>query len=77
MHVGRIAEGKPQLMVLSVDHMASEDIHEEAVHRAGSDSAKMVSLEQKSWPDFSFYRGGRILTRSWQKNIGPNVRFGF
>ncbi|MDD1736315.1 MAG: phosphoglycerate dehydrogenase, partial [Methanothrix sp.] len=24
MHVGRIAEGEPQLMVLSVDHMASE-----------------------------------------------------
>ncbi|VVB71387.1 Glyoxylate reductase [uncultured archaeon] len=44
MHVGRIAEGKPQLMVLSVDQMASEDIMKKLVSVPGVTSAKMVEL---------------------------------
>jgi len=44
MHVGRIAEGKPQLMVLSVDHMASDEIMKELCSVPGVTSAKMVEL---------------------------------
>ncbi len=44
MHVGRIAEGKPQLMVLSVDHMASEEIMKRLTEVPGVISAKMVEL---------------------------------
>jgi len=44
MHVGRIAEGMPQLMVLSVDHMASEDIMKRLTQVPGVISAKMVEL---------------------------------
>jgi len=44
MHVGRIAEGKPQLMVLSVDHMASDDIMKKLRAVPGVKSAKMVKL---------------------------------
>jgi D-3-phosphoglycerate dehydrogenase len=44
MHVGRIDEGKPQLMVLSVDHMVSEDIMKKLLGVPGVTSAKMVEL---------------------------------
>ncbi|MDM7940708.1 MAG: phosphoglycerate dehydrogenase [Methanothrix sp.] len=44
MHVGRIAEGKPQLMVLSVDQMASDDIMKKLREVPGVISAKMVEL---------------------------------
>jgi L-serine deaminase len=44
MHVGRIAEGKPQLMVLSVDHMASDEIMKRLKEVPGVVSAKMVEL---------------------------------
>jgi len=44
MHVGRIAEGKPQLMVLSVDHLASDDIMKRLKEVPGVVSAKMVEL---------------------------------
>ena len=44
MHVGRIAEGEPQLMVLSVDHMASEEIMKKLKDVPGVVSAKMVEL---------------------------------
>jgi len=44
MHVGRIAEGMPQLMVLSVDHMASDKIMKRLTEVPGVISAKMVEL---------------------------------
>ena len=44
MHVGRIAEGEPQLMVLSVDHMASDEIMKRLKEVPGVVSAKMVEL---------------------------------
>ena len=44
MHVGRIAEGLPQLMVLSVDHMASDEIMKKLRAVPGVISAKMVEL---------------------------------
>ena len=44
MHVGRIAEGKPQLMVLSVDHTASDEIMKKLKEVPGVVSAKMVEL---------------------------------
>jgi D-3-phosphoglycerate dehydrogenase len=44
MHVGRIAEGKPQLMVLSIDQMASEEIMKRLRGVQGVVSAKMVEL---------------------------------
>ena len=44
MHVGRIAEGKPQLMVLSVDHLASDEIMKKLSQVHGVISAKMVEL---------------------------------
>lgn len=44
MHVGRIDEGKPQLMVLSVDQMASEAIMKKLQAVPGVLSAKMVEL---------------------------------
>ena len=44
MHVGRIDEGKPQLMVLSVDHMVSDDIMKKLREVPGVTSAKMVEL---------------------------------
>jgi D-3-phosphoglycerate dehydrogenase len=44
MHVGRIDEGEPQLMVLSVDHMVSEDIMKKLLGVPGVTSAKMVEL---------------------------------
>jgi D-3-phosphoglycerate dehydrogenase len=44
MHVGRIAEGKPQLMVLSIDQMASEEIMKRLRAVQGVVSAKMVEL---------------------------------
>jgi D-3-phosphoglycerate dehydrogenase / 2-oxoglutarate reductase len=44
MHVGRIAEGKPQLMVLSIDQMAPEDVIDKLRHVQGVVSAKMVEL---------------------------------
>jgi D-3-phosphoglycerate dehydrogenase len=44
MHVGRIDEGKPQLMVLSVDHVVSEDIMKKLLEVPGVTSAKMVEL---------------------------------
>jgi D-3-phosphoglycerate dehydrogenase len=44
MHVGRIAEGKPQLMVLSVDHVASDEIMKKLREVPGVTSAKMVAL---------------------------------
>lgn len=44
MHVGRIAEGQPQLMVLSVDQMASDEIMKKLLKVPGVVSAKMVEL---------------------------------
>ena len=44
MHVGRIAEGQPQLMVLSVDQMASDVIMKKLQSVPGVQSAKMVEL---------------------------------
>jgi len=44
MHVGRIAEGQPQLMVLSVDQMASDAIMKKLQSVPGVQSAKMVEL---------------------------------
>ena len=44
MHVGRIAEGLPQLMVLSVDHVASDEIMKKLRAVPGVISAKMVEL---------------------------------
>jgi D-3-phosphoglycerate dehydrogenase len=44
MHVGRIAAGEPQLMVLSVDQMASEDVVKKLCAVPGVKSAKMVEL---------------------------------
>jgi D-3-phosphoglycerate dehydrogenase len=44
MHVGRIDAGKPQLMVLSVDHMVSDDIMKKLLEVPGVTSAKMVEL---------------------------------
>jgi D-3-phosphoglycerate dehydrogenase len=44
MHVGRIAEGEPQLMVLSVDHMVSDDIMKKLFNVPGVKAAKMVEL---------------------------------
>jgi len=44
MHVGRIAEGQPQLMVLSVDQMASDAIMKKLQSVPGVLSAKMVEL---------------------------------
>ena len=44
MHVGRIDEGEPQLMVLSVDHMVSDDIMKKLREVPGVTSAKMVEL---------------------------------
>ena len=44
MHVGRIAEGEPQLMVLSVDQIASDDIMQKLCGVPGVRSAKMVEL---------------------------------
>jgi D-3-phosphoglycerate dehydrogenase len=44
MHVGRIAEGQPQLMVLSVDQMASDEIMKKLLTVPGVVSAKMVEL---------------------------------
>jgi D-3-phosphoglycerate dehydrogenase len=44
MHVGRIAEGEPQLMVLSVDHMATDEIMKKLCAVPGVTSAKMVEL---------------------------------
>ena len=44
MHVGRIAEGEPQLMVLSVDHLASDEIMKRLKEVPGVVSAKMVEL---------------------------------
>jgi D-3-phosphoglycerate dehydrogenase len=44
MHVGRIAEGKPQLMVLSVDHLATDEIMKKLCAVPGVTSAKMVEL---------------------------------
>ncbi len=44
MHVGRIAEGQPQLMVLSIDQMASEEIMKKLAAMPGVKSAKMVEL---------------------------------
>jgi D-3-phosphoglycerate dehydrogenase len=44
MHVGRIAEGKPQLMVLSIDQMVSEEIMKKLGSVPGVLSAKMVEL---------------------------------
>jgi len=42
--VGRIAEGKPQLMVLSVDHLATDEIMKKLCSVPGVASAKMVEL---------------------------------
>ncbi|MDM7934596.1 MAG: NAD(P)-dependent oxidoreductase, partial [Methanothrix sp.] len=44
MHVGRIAEGRPQLMVLSVDQRVSEEIMKRLRAVRGVLSAKMVEL---------------------------------
>lgn len=44
MHVGRIAEGQPQLMVLSVDQMASDAIMKKLQSVPGVQSTKMVEL---------------------------------
>jgi len=44
MHVGRIDAGKPQLMVLSVDHMVSDDIMKKLLKVPGVISATMVEL---------------------------------
>jgi D-3-phosphoglycerate dehydrogenase len=44
MHVGRIAAGEPQLMVLSVDQLASDDIMKKLCAVPGVSSAKMVEL---------------------------------
>ncbi|VVB69143.1 Uncharacterised protein [uncultured archaeon] len=44
MHVGRIAEGKPQLMVLGIDQMVSEDLMRKLSSVSGVLSAKMVEL---------------------------------
>jgi len=44
MHVGRIAEGKPQLMVLSVDQTVPEEILKKLGAVPGVLSAKMVEL---------------------------------
>ncbi len=44
MHVGRIAEGKPQLMVLGIDQMASDEIMKKFRSVPGVLSAKMVEL---------------------------------
>lgn len=44
MHVGRIDEGKPQLMVLGVDQMVSDDVMKKLMQVAGVKSAKMVEL---------------------------------
>jgi D-3-phosphoglycerate dehydrogenase len=44
MHVGRIAEGQPQLMVLSIDQMASDEIMKKLAAVPGVRSAKMVEL---------------------------------
>jgi D-3-phosphoglycerate dehydrogenase len=44
MHVGRIAEGLPQLMVLSVDHLATDEIMKKLCAVPGVTSAKMVEL---------------------------------
>ena len=44
MHVGRIAAGEPQLMVLSVDQLASDEIMKKLCAVPGVSSAKMVEL---------------------------------
>ena len=44
MHVGRIAAGLPQLMVLSVDHLATDEIMKKLCAVPGVTSAKMVEL---------------------------------
>jgi D-3-phosphoglycerate dehydrogenase len=44
MHVGRIAEGRPQLMILSVDHAVSDATMEKMRQVPGVLSAKMVAL---------------------------------
>jgi D-3-phosphoglycerate dehydrogenase len=44
MHVGRIAEGRPQLMILSVDHAVSDATMEKMRQVPGVMSAKMVAL---------------------------------
>jgi D-3-phosphoglycerate dehydrogenase / 2-oxoglutarate reductase len=44
MHVGRIAAGEPQLMVLSVDQLASDEIMKKLNAVPGVSSAKMVEL---------------------------------
>ncbi len=44
MHVGRIAEGKPQLMVLGIDQMVSEELMRKLGSVPGVLSAKMVEL---------------------------------
>jgi D-3-phosphoglycerate dehydrogenase len=44
MHVGRIAEGKPQLMVLSIDQLASDEIMKRLGSVPGVLSAKTVEL---------------------------------
>ncbi len=44
MHVGRIAEGQPQLMILSIDQMASEEIMKKLRSVPGVMSAKMIEL---------------------------------
>lgn len=44
MHVGRIAEGEPQLMILSIDQIASEDIMKRLQSIPGVISAKMIEL---------------------------------
>jgi D-3-phosphoglycerate dehydrogenase len=44
MHVGRMDEGQPQLMVLSVDQMVPDDIMKRLLQVPGVKSAKMVEL---------------------------------
>jgi len=44
MHVGRMDEGQPQLMVLSVDQMVPDDLMKRLLQVPGVKSAKMVEL---------------------------------